>query len=165
MSETNATQDAALAPIHSEAVRPEWIDYNGHMNVGFYVLAFDHATDAWLDSLDLGSQYRKTANASTFVVEAHVTYQNEVGQGAGIGFTCQLLGYDAKRLHLFLRMLKSDDGSLVATSELMLLHVDMKTRRTAPIPDATQSRLGALEREQAALPRPKEAGRVMAIKK
>jgi acyl-CoA thioester hydrolase len=161
MSDTNMT----LPPIHRATVRPEWIDYNGHMNVGYYVLAFDHATDAWLDRMGLGDQYRKAATASTFVVEAHVTYQNEVGQGVAIDFTCQLLGFDAKRLHLFLTMRKADDASLVATSELMLLHVDMTTRRTAPIPDAVQAKLSALEKEQASLPRPKEAGRVMAIKK
>ena len=48
---------------------PEWIDYNGHMNVAYYVLAFDHATDAFLDYLGMGQAYRDEQNCSAFVVE------------------------------------------------------------------------------------------------
>jgi len=59
-------------------VKADWIDYNGHMNVAYYVLVFDHSTDALLESLGLGEAYRQGENKSFFVVESHVTYENEV---------------------------------------------------------------------------------------
>jgi len=160
MSDTKAV--AGLA-IHTEAVRPEWIDYNVHMNVGYYVLAFDHATDALLDHVGMGPDYRKKTNGSAFVVEAHVTYQQEVTEGTKLAFKTLVLGMDAKRIHLFHTMLKADDETPVATNELMILHVDLGTRRTAPIPDSAAAKLAALVADHAKLPRPKEAGKSIAI--
>ena len=58
--------------LYEETVRPEWVDYNGHMNVAYYVLIFDHATDAALDQLDVGEAYRRRAGCSVFVGEMHV---------------------------------------------------------------------------------------------
>ncbi len=154
---------AAGLTLHAEAVRPEWIDYNGHMNVGFYVLAFDHATDALLDHVGMGADYRKKTNGSAFVVEAHVTYQQEVTEGTLLGFRTLVLGMDPKRIHLFHTMLKAEDGTPVATNELMILHVDLGTRRTAPIPEAAAAKLAALAADHAKLPRPKEAGKSIVL--
>jgi acyl-CoA thioester hydrolase len=165
MSDQAPTDHPALLALHREKVRPEWIDYNGHMNVAFYVLAFDHATDTFLDHVGLGHAYREAAKASTFVVEAHVTYQNEVGVGVEICFATRLMGFDAKRLHLFHYMLKADDRTVLATTELMLLHIDMTSRRTAPMPAVAEKKLTEIEKAQAQMPTPKEAGRVIGIKK
>ena len=89
------TQPLAL---YTDTVRPEWIDYNDHMNVAYYVLAFDFATDAFLEFLGLNETLRKTHNLSTFSAEAHVTYQRELHQGAALSFTTQLIGFDTKTL-------------------------------------------------------------------
>ena len=62
-------------------MRPEWVDYNGHMNVAYYVLIFDHATDATLDRLDVGEAYRRRAGCSVFVGEMHVIYRQELLEG------------------------------------------------------------------------------------
>lgn len=150
--------------LHTEAVRPEWIDYNGHMNVAYYVLAFDHATDALLDYLDLGVSYRQRANKSVFVIETHVTYDHEVHAGDPLRFTTQVLGHDAKRLHVFHHMYHATEGFLAATTELIMLHVDLAARRSAPMPDATLAKVEALARAHAALPKPPQAGRVIGIK-
>ena len=64
--------------LHREPVRPEWIDYNGHMNVAYYLLAFDHACDAFLDYMGMDDASRARTGGTTFTVEAHVTYQREV---------------------------------------------------------------------------------------
>ncbi len=150
--------------LHTEAVRPEWIDYNGHMNVAYYVLAFDHATDALLDYLDLGASYRQRANKSVFVLETHVTYDREVHAGDPLRFTTQVLGHDAKRLHVFHHMYHATEGFLVATTELIMLHVDLATRCSAPMPDTVLAKAEALARAHAALPKPPQAGRVIGIK-
>ena len=72
--------------LHREAVLPEWTDYNGHMNVAFYLLAFDHATDAFFDHLDLGHAYRKRTDCSLFTLEAHVSYAKELNEGDPLRF-------------------------------------------------------------------------------
>ena len=59
-------------------VRPEWIDNNGHMNMGYYVVVFDLATDEWLSWVGLDAAHRDTQRVTTFCLEAHVTYHREV---------------------------------------------------------------------------------------
>ena len=69
--------DACLIDIHQETVKSDWVDYNGHMNVAFYVLVFDHATDALLERIGLDDKHRKTSGKSVFVAEAHLTYEKQ----------------------------------------------------------------------------------------
>jgi acyl-CoA thioester hydrolase len=160
------SDDEGEAPLalHREVVLPEWIDYNGHMNVAFYVLAFDHATDAFLDRVGLGIDYRRRNDCSVFIVEAHVTYEREVGEGDALSFTTQVMGVDAKRMHLFHRMYLAGEEALVATNELMILHVDLGSRRTAALPATALESIEAIARAHADLPPPPQAGRVIAIR-
>ena len=154
--------DTAL-PVHRESVRPEWIDYNGHMNVAYYVLIFDHATDAVLDSMGLGPRYVAEGDGSLFVVESHMLYQQELQMGDPVAVESRVLGFDAKRVHLFHRMHHAQAGFQAATSELMLLHVDQKARRSAAIPELALARLGGLARIQTDLSPPDEVGRRIAL--
>ncbi|MFT5132054.1 MAG: acyl-CoA thioester hydrolase, partial [Gammaproteobacteria bacterium] len=64
--------DAPLL-LHTESVQADWIDYNGHMNLAYYVLIFDHATDAFLDYIGITEKFRKANQASTFAAELHIT--------------------------------------------------------------------------------------------
>ena len=147
--------------LHAETVRPEWIDYNGHMNVAYYLLAFDHATDAVLDHFGIGKDYAESVGRSMFVVEAHLTYAREVTQGDGLRFTSTILGADAKRLHLFHEMRHAGQGFLAATAEFLLLHVDLADRRAAPFAGETRARLAAAAEAHAERPRPPQAGRAV----
>src|SRR5690606_38613125 len=92
--------DAPLR-LHREAIRPEWIDYNGHLNVAYYVLVFDHATDRFFDRLGLDAAWRAAENRSTFALEQHVMHLRELKLGDSVVVTTQLLDYDARRLHFF----------------------------------------------------------------
>src|SRR5215469_14576417 len=83
-------------PPYRAAVAPEWIDYNGHMNVAYYVLAFDRATDLLLDHLGLGEAYRRATNRSLFVLEAHVTYARELRAGDRFEIETRLIDADRK---------------------------------------------------------------------
>jgi acyl-CoA thioester hydrolase len=144
-----------------ERVRPEWIDYNGHMNVAWYVAAFDIAGESFLEQIGLGPTYRREADASVFSVEAHITYQREVHEGDLLEFRTKLIGFDPKRLHYIQSMYRAADGTLSSTAEWLVLHVDMKTRRTAPMPESLMAKLRDLQRRQAHLPIPPEAGRAV----
>ncbi len=92
---------------HREVIRPEWIDYNGHMNVAFYVLIFDHATDAVLDRLDIGADYRRRSNCSIFVAEAHVTYEREVREGQEVSVASRLADFEGSRMIIYHEMTAS----------------------------------------------------------
>jgi acyl-CoA thioester hydrolase len=152
-----------LPDVHHATVLPEWIDYNGHMNVAYYVLAFDNATDHLLDSLGLGQNYIETKNSSFFVVEAHVNYLAEVVEATPLRFTIQMLDHDDKRLHFFTRMYHREEGFLAATSEWLGVHIDMDKRRSSAMPDEARLKLAALKADHANIPRPDQAGRSMGI--
>ena len=154
-----ATLETALGP-HREIVRPDWIDYNGHMNVAYYGLVFDHATDAVLDQFGIGpTEYVPKGAGSMFVVEAHMTYDREVRLGDTLMVGTRLLGLDAKRLHLFHTMNHAGEGFLVATTEIMLLHVDQVQRRSSAMPAWAQTRLDETLAEHRTLAMPDRVGR------
>ena len=153
------------APIERwrENILPEWCDYNGHMNVAFYVLVFDHATDSLWDTLGIGLEYRERTGHSTFTVEAHITYDREVKEGEEVRCATHLLGFDDKRIHYFHRMYHAVDGYVAATTEILAVHVDLSIRRVVPIPDDIRARLAAVMDAHRGLGVPDEAGRVIAM--
>ena len=152
--------DAPLE-LYRDKVRPEWIDYNGHMNVAYYVLAFDYATDAFFDHIGLDQSYRDTTGNSTFAVEAHLTYQREVAEGDPLRFTTQLLGFDEKRLHFVHHMYHAGEDFLAATSEWLSLHINLGIRRVSAMPESLTTRLAEIMDAHEALSQPPEVGRVI----
>ncbi len=158
--------DPVPAPLvlHREAVRRDWIDYNQHMNMAFYLLAFDHATDELLAHIDLGYDHMKRGGGSTFTLEAHVAYSREVKLGDPLRIASHVLDFDEKRIHYAHEMFHDTEGYLAATNELVTLHVSLETRRAAPMPDATLARLARLKAAHAALPRPDGLSREMGLR-
>src|SRR5205807_7685664 len=114
--EMPALVTTAPIDIHRSTVRPEWVDWNGHMNVAFYVLAFDQASGAFMRNMGLGRSYVEGKHGMTFVLETHVTYDREMREGAPMRFTTQLLARDAKRVHLYHEMFHAEQGYLAATN-------------------------------------------------
>jgi acyl-CoA thioester hydrolase len=151
--------------VHREAVRPEWIDYNGHMNVAYYVLAFDHAADALFDRLGLDAAYRARADFSTFALECHVVYRREVAAGDPLRFEVQMLDFDGRFFHYIAKMFHDRLNYLAAACEWICCGVDLATRRPAPLPDEVAARFRALYEAQRGMPRPPEAGRSIGIKR
>ena len=148
----------ATLRLHVETVRPDWIDYNGHMNVAYYVLAFDHATDALFDHLEVGESYRRSTGCSFFAVKQHVDYLREVHSGDRLTFETQFLGVDDKRMHFHHRMFHAERGYLAATTELLALHIDLAARRAAPITADARARIETLAAAHAMLPEPPGLG-------
>ncbi len=146
---------------HSEPVQPAWIDYNGHMNVAYYVLAFDHATDAVLDAVGLGAAYAERSGMSIFVADMHVAYRREVHEGDMLGFESRLIGFDDKRIHLFHTMIGGNSPEPAATNEIMCVHVDLESRRPIALPRERKEAVEALWRAQKGLEMPAGVGRVI----
>jgi acyl-CoA thioester hydrolase len=156
--------DAALE-LHRTPVLPEWIDYNGHMNVAYYLLAFDQAFDVFMQRIGLDATRRAETGNTIFSVEAHITYGQEVLEGAPLAISLQLLGWQPKKLNTFMRMYHAEEGFLAATVEWMSLHVDLNTRRAAPMPPEVIDKVEALWEQHKDLPRPPEAGKGIALKR
>ena len=150
---------AALFGELRSVVHPEWIDDNGHLNMGYYVVVFDQATDAWLAHIGLGPADRARMEVTTFTLESHVCYLREVLEGAPLRFTTRLLGFDEKRIHYVHEMHHTGQGYVAATNELMSLHVSAATRRAAPMAREVLARLGEVMRRHEALPVPPQVGR------
>ncbi|PIE83719.1 MAG: thioesterase-like protein [Candidatus Contendobacter odensis] len=150
--------------LYNGVVPTEWIDNNGHMNVAYYVLAFDHATDALMSELGMGQDYLDSENCSAFVVESHVNYQRELVAGDPMRITTQLLGFDSKRIHYFHRMYHAEKKFLSATTELIVIHVDMNQRHSVAMPLPILDRLGTLMTAHAQLPKPPQSGRVIGVR-
>ena len=140
-------------------VLPGWIDYNGHLNLAYYIVLFDQATDALFDALDLGLDYRRRRNLGTFVVETHIRYERELLVDERVRVTTQLLAADDKRLHIAHEMFRLDGGERCATQELLFLHVSLVTRRVVPFPPPLKARVEALFAAHSVLPRPDWVGR------
>lgn len=150
---------------HSERVRPEWIDFNGHMNVAYYVVVFDNAVDVLFEALGLGRDWRIASGRSHFAVEAHIRYLGEVKLGDPLKVETRLLGADAKRLHHFHIMRNAETGAIAATFEVMSLVIDMATRKAGSMaPDDLKRALDAVA-AHATLPLPDGVGRAVAMKR
>jgi acyl-CoA thioester hydrolase len=152
-------EPAAPFDAYRDRVRPEWIDHNQHMNMGYYLVVFDHATDEFLAWVGLTPAHREARRITTFCLEAHVTYHREVRVGDPLRFTTLLLGHDARRIHYIHQMFHAEAGYLAATNELLSLHVSRDTRRAAPMAPEILERLARIQAAHDALPRPPQAGR------
>lgn len=156
-----------LSPLelYTTSVRPEWIDYNGHMNVAYYVLAFDYATDAFLDYIGLDHAYKAKANVTTFVADMNVTYIQEVFEGDPIRFTTQLLEFDGKKFRYFHSMYHAGKGYLAATNELLSLHIDLATRRVGDMAPEITHKLQEILDAHDKLEAPAGAGRILRMRR
>ena len=140
-------------------VLPEWIDPNGHMNLAYYIVLFDYATDALFDAIGIGRAYKEATNHGTFVAETHNLYERELLVGEQVRVATQILGADGKRLHLAHEMFNCKSGLRAATQELMYLHIDLTARRVVPWLPAAREGVDAAASAHARLARPVWAGR------
>ena len=141
---------------YSTPVREEWIDYNGHLSEAYYVLVFGFATDTAMEALGLGEDYRAATGCSLYTVEAHVRYVQEVNRDAQLEVRTLVAGSAQKKLHLAHEM--RVDGEVVATEEILGIHVDQTSGRATVLPEAT--RASAVEHT---VPAPAWVGRSVAI--
>jgi acyl-CoA thioester hydrolase len=148
---------------HHDMVRPEWIDSNGHMNLAYYVVVFDLATDALYNALGIGNDYRDASGNSCFTAETHTLYEREVHLGDKLLVRTWLLAADNKRLHYFHEMFHADSGERAAAQELMALHIDMAIRRVAPFPPEKYAALQSAVKQHAPTTLPKGTGRRIAL--
>ena len=144
-------------------IEPQWIDYNGHLNMAYYNVMMDRAIDELWLQLGIGPAYKKERHGSTFTAECHVRYLREIHLGDPVQVTIYLLGADEKRLHTFEELRHAGEGWLSATSENISLHIDMTTRKVAPFPPDIRARITDIVNVHATVPRPEGIGRKVSM--
>ncbi len=137
--------DASASPLELYRCRvaPDWVDYNDHMTESAYLLAFGWASDALFRYIGIDEAYR-ASGSSFYTVESHIKYHREASTGAPLRFSTQLLGHDAKRLHIYHSMFDADTDELLSTNEQMLVHVDMALGRSSPTLEEPSRALDAI---------------------
>ena len=157
-----ALSDAAAGPprLFSGRVEPGWIDYNGHMNESRYLQVFSQTSDALLGLIGADPDYVARGH-SYYTVETHLQHLRELPRDAPFYVTAQVLGADAKRLHIWQTLHRDADGAPAATCEQMLLHVDTRSGRACPALPDVRERLDKVAAAHARLPRPNDAGRAI----
>lgn len=151
-------------PLLKENVRKDWIDYNGHMTDSAYAAVFSMAVDQLMVELGINADFRDKHQYSIYTLETHLCYIAEAHEGQALQVKIQLLDYDAKRLHVFFTM-ENDKGDPLATSEQMLMGMDMNEGRPAPFPTEIHTRVESLGNLHKSLLKPKQAGRTIGIRK
>src|SRR5215471_14043004 len=167
MTTATALKDMPLppAPFKSSVmqIEPQWIDYNGHLNMAYYNVMMDRAIDELWLQLGIGPAYMKERHGSTFTAECHVRYLREIHLGDPAQVTVYLLGADEKRIHTFEELRHATEGWISATSENITLHIDMSARKVAPFLPDIRARIAAIANVHAAVPRPEGIGRKVAM--
>ncbi len=161
---TPGAEVSAPLELYEAVVEPDWVDYNGHMTEWAFLTAFGWASDALFRYVGIDEDYRAGGH-SYYTVETHLHHRREASEGERLRVTTQMLGRDAKRLHIFHTMYRGDagGGEVVCTGEQMLVHVDTAAGRSAPLLDGPAAAVAAIGAAHARMPRPPEAGSRMAI--
>ncbi|MGJ4930283.1 thioesterase family protein [Bradyrhizobium sp. HKCCYLS2038] len=167
MSDNAVPTQAGAGPFLSSImqIEPQWIDYNGHLNMAYYNVMFDRAIDQIWAELGIGPAYMQERQGSTFTAECHVRYLREIHLGDPVQVAVWLIAADEKRLHTFEELRHAEEGWISATSENMSVHIDMTRRKVAPFPPDIQANIGRMQQAHAALPRPDGLGRAIGMPK
>ena len=115
--------------LKSQNIIKEWVDYNNHLNMAYYVLIFDQALEVILEKFNMGAKSAKTEKRSTMVVETNTKYINEVQEGIEIDIFLTFFDHDKKRLHLKMEMVEKKTKKVSASIEWLSLYVNLETRR------------------------------------
>jgi acyl-CoA thioester hydrolase len=145
--------------LHATTVAAEWVDYNGHLSEWAYLLVFGDNADAFFRYFGVDEEYR-AAGRSLYTAETHLRHLHEARLGERLRFTLQVLGVDAKRLHIAHEMTNAARRT-IATAEQLLLHVDTRAGKVAPFPGPIGGRLQRIRDAHAGLPVPAYVGRVI----
>jgi len=146
-----------------QTVQDEWVDYNGHLNMAYYNVLFDHATDEALTAVGVGPEYIKATGSSLFTLEAHITYVRELHSGNPVRMTVQFLDYDVKRIHFVQQMFHAGEGWLAAVSENMVMHIDMRAKKSSAFAPNELAMIKAMHQAHQSLAVPPQVGHKIGI--
>lgn len=147
-------------------VLPEWIDYNGHMNVAYYTMAFDKTFDELFDQvLGIGEAHAKRTRHGPYALHSNVHYLGELFEGEQFVPRVRLLDFDEKRMHMFIELHNITRDVPAAAGEHLLMNVDLEKRRAVPYLDWVQARLETMLETHKTLAKPTQIGTTVGIRR
>ena len=146
---------------YATSVEPTWIDHNGHMNVAYFVLAFDEATDAVYEHWGVGLDYPEISGCSVFTLGMNVDYASELFAGDSIRVVTTLVDYDQKRIHYVHEMFNEQTSEFAASNECLCMNVALESRKSTPFSEYVLERLETSVDRDAKL---RQFGRTLAIR-
>ena len=146
-------------------VEPGFIDYNGHMNLAYYQVLFDRHVDGVFNQAGIGQEYLGQRQCSFFALETHIVYRRELKLGDPVRAKLRLIAHDGKRLHFAMEMHHAEAGFLAAATDHLSIHIDMRTRKSAPYAADVSATLDAMLAAHSALPAWEFIGRRVEIKR
>ena len=118
--------------LSSQKIIKDWIDYNNHMNVSYYLLIFDkYGADILNDIFKMGEHSAKTTGKSTMIVESNITYNQELKEGDVVDVNLLYFDHDKKRLQYKMEMINKEKKFLASTIEVLALYVDLNSRKVS----------------------------------
>ncbi len=118
--------------LSSQKIIKDWIDYNDHMNVSYYLLIFDkYGADTLNNIFKMGEHSAKTTGKSTMIVESHITYNQELKENDIVDVNLVYFNHDRKRLQYKMEMINKEKKYLASTIEVLALYVDLNTRKVS----------------------------------
>ena len=107
-------------------VKEDWIDYNGHMNMAYYVQFFEESSDFLLEHIDLGYRYAIEERKGVFVIKCEINYRKEINLHENFIISIEELVCKGKKLVVGLRMLNANN-ELLNIGEVILVFVNKET--------------------------------------
>lgn len=148
-----------------QRVEEQWIDYNGHFNMAYYNVIFDRAADDLFAAVGLNADYVRERNCSFFTLECHNTYVRELHAGDEVRVESQFLDHDAKRVHYAQQMYHASQGWLACVVEIIVMHIDLGQRKSAPFPPDILEQIAAMRQAHQGLAVPPQVGHRIGIPK
>ena len=116
--------------LSSQKVIKDWIDYNNHMNVTYYLLIFEkYGADTLNSMFEIGEVSAKTRKKSTMIVETHITYNQELELNDNVDINLVFFDHDKKRLQYKMEMIHKEKKYVASTIEILTLYVDLNKRK------------------------------------
>ena len=150
--------------IYNGIVKPAWLDDNGHMNVAYYMSAFDDGGEVFFADPGIGWEYTRQQQGSIFIVSSKVDYHGELLANEAFCVATRLLDFNPKMLHVYYEISNRENQRMCATAEILYMHISFETRRSAVMPERVQSRLQQIHDTHLALPKPAGLGAAIGIR-
>ena len=117
--------------LKSQKIIKEWVDYNNHLNMAYYILIFDQALEVVLEKFKMGADSAKNEKRSTMVVETNTKYINEIKESDEVEIMLTFFDHDKNRLYLKLEMIEKKTKKITASIEWLSLYVNLETRKVS----------------------------------
>ncbi len=146
-------------------VKPEWLDENGHMNVAFYLRAFDHGGEIFFRDIGIGWDYTREGNYTIFMTNCDLDFRRELLKDDPLEVTTQLIDWTPKLVHTYQALYHREEGYFAASSETLFIHVAFADRKSTEMPPHVLERLGEIAKVHNNLPRPANLGSKIEIRR